>query len=158
MRGIGHHPGPGIQIPGEEYVRERDAKGERDGGGELCIGLQHRGGGAQQEILVELHPSARAVGIGERGVELLVKTLDAGIAVAERDRVELVEAADRGEQADGRVDHHRAMNVQLVLDSVDRLDDGRIRSAETVAEHIDIGDAHLAGKCAMISPIAAYRS
>ena len=36
----------------------------------------------------------------------------------------------------------RAMNMQLVLGGVDRLDDRRIRSAETVAEHVDVGDAH----------------
>ena len=97
------------------------AKGQRDGGRELRIGLQHRRGGAQQEFLIELNPPARAVGVGELGIELLIKALDAGVAVAQRNRVELVESADRGEQADRRVDHQRAMNVQLVLGGVDHL-------------------------------------
>jgi hypothetical protein len=61
-------------------------------------------------------------------------------------RVKLVEPADRGEQADRRVDHHRTMNVQLVLGGVDRLDDGRVRPAETVAEYVDLGDLGLLGQ------------
>ncbi len=111
-----------------------------------CVCFQRRGGGRKEEGFVDLHPVGCTIKVCQLRIQLSIQALDRTVARAYVDGEQLVEAPDRGEQADGRIDHDRAADIEPAFRSVDRFHDGRISASEAVAEHVDARNAGFAGQ------------